>query len=104
MAIEQGFIFKFAQHHEFLTSFWNVGENGHSTSTVLGLTSQKSNSQPQNGRHGVFIPFQPISVGRPLELDIKCTETGHCKRTFGIRHSMEFGIRPLEIGIINSVR
>ena len=45
-----------------------------------------------------------ISVGRPSELDIRCTETGHCKRTFGIRHSMEFGIRPLEIGIINSVR
>ena len=58
MALEQGFIFKFAQHHEFLTSFWNVGENGHSTSTVLGLTTQKSNSQPQNGRYGVFIPFQ----------------------------------------------
>ena len=45
-----------------------------------------------------------ISVGRPLELDIKCTETGHCKRTFGIRHSMEFGIRPLEIDIITSAR
>ena len=45
-----------------------------------------------------------IGVGRPLELDIKCTETGHCKRTFGIRHSMEFGIRPLEIGIMNSVK
>ena len=60
MALEQGFIFKFAQHHEFITSFWNVGENGHSTSTVLGLTTQKSNSQPQNGRHGVFIPFQPL--------------------------------------------
>ena len=60
MAIEQGFIFKFAQHHEFISSFWNVGENGHSTSTVLGLTTQKSNSQPQNGRHGLFIPFQPL--------------------------------------------
>ena len=60
MALEQGFIFKFAQHHEFLTSFWNVGENGHSTSTVLGLTTQKSNSQPQNGRYGVFIPFQSL--------------------------------------------
>ena len=46
-------------------------------------------------------PCEWISVGRPLELDIKCTEIGHCKRTFGIRHSMEFGIRPLEIGIIN---
>ena len=34
-----------------------------------------------------------------MELDIKCTETGHCKRTFGIRHSMEFGRGPLEIGI-----
>ena len=51
-----------------------------------------------------FVELVGISVGRPLELDIKCTETGHCKRTFGIRHSMEFGIRPLEIGIMNSVK
>ena len=60
MALEQGFIFKFAQHHEFITSFWNVGENGHSTSTVLGLTSRKSNSKPQTGIYGVLIPFQPL--------------------------------------------
>ena len=60
MALEQGYISKVAQHQEFITSFWNVGENGHSTSTVLGLTSQKSNSQPQNGRYGVLIPFQPL--------------------------------------------
>ena len=45
-----------------------------------------------------------ISVGRPLELDIKRTEIQHCKSTFGIRPSIEFGIRPLEIDIINSVR
>ena len=60
MALEQGYISKVAQHQEFITSFWNVGKNGHSTSTVLGLTSQKSNSQPQNGRYGVLIPFQPL--------------------------------------------
>ena len=52
---------KVTQHKEFITSFWNVGESGHSTSTVLGLTSQKSNSQPQNGRVGVFIPFKPLT-------------------------------------------
>ena len=60
MALEQGYIFMVAQHQEIITSFWNVGESGHSTSTVLGLTFQKSNSQPQNVRHGVFIPFQPL--------------------------------------------
>ena len=84
MALKQGFIFKFAQHHEFITSFWNVGENGHSPSTVLGLTFQKSNSQPQNVRHGVFIPFQPlmewcfdcgwaVPVGNVKQLWIKVT-------------------------------
>ena len=26
----------------------------------LGLTSQKSDSQPQNGRYGLFIPFQSL--------------------------------------------
>ena len=59
MAMEQGYIFKVAQHQEFITSIWNVGKNGHSTSTVLGLTSQKSNSQPQNGRRGVFVHSFP---------------------------------------------
>ena len=57
MALEQGFIFKVAQHQEIITSFCNMGESGHSTRTVLGLTSQKSISRPQNRRHGVFIPF-----------------------------------------------
>ena len=38
-------------------------ENGHSTNTVLGLTSSKSNTQPQNGRYGVLIPFQPLIEG-----------------------------------------
>ena len=45
-----------------------------------------------------------ISVGRPLELDIEGSKTRHCKRTFGIRHRVEFGIRPLEIDIKNSTR
>ena len=49
-------------------------------------------------------PKNWIGVGRPLELDIKCTETGHCRRTFGIRHRMEFGMGPLEIGIMNYFR
>ena len=43
-----------------------------------------------------------IGVGRPLELDIEGSKTRHCKRTFGIRHRVEFGIRPLEIDIKNS--
>ena len=45
-----------------------------------------------------------IGVGRPLELDIEGSKTRHCKRTFGIRHRIEFGIRPLEIDIITSAR
>ena len=40
MALEQGF-FEVAQHQEFITSFWNVGENGHSNSTAIGLPYQK---------------------------------------------------------------
>ena len=50
-----------------------------------------------------WLCFQGISVGRPLELGIKGLKTWHCNRTFGIRHNIEFGIRPLEIGIINFV-
>ena len=32
-----GIYFEVTQHQEFITSFWNVGENGHSNSTALGL-------------------------------------------------------------------
>ena len=60
MAIEQGFIFWGAKHQEFMTRFWNMGESGHCNSTAIGLPSRKSNSQPQNGGDGVFIPFQPL--------------------------------------------
>ena len=55
-----GIYFKVAQHQEFMTSFCNMGENGHSNSTALGFPSQKSNSQPQNWTHGVLILFQPL--------------------------------------------
>ena len=37
MALEQGFHFKVAQHREFRTSFWNVGEIGHSNGRALGF-------------------------------------------------------------------
>ena len=54
----------------------------------------------------IFLPIlgllRRIGVGRPLELDIEGSKTRHCKRTFGIRHRVEFGIRPLEIDIKNS--
>jgi len=32
-----GIYFEVVQHQEFITSFWNVGENGHSNSTALGI-------------------------------------------------------------------
>ena len=60
MASKQGFIFKVAQQQEFITSFYNVGESGHSNKTALGFPCQKSNSQPDDGRHGFVIPFQPL--------------------------------------------
>ena len=41
MALEQEFIFMVAQNQEIITSFWNVGESGHSISTALGLPYQK---------------------------------------------------------------
>jgi len=37
MALEQGFHFEFAQNQEFRTSFWNVGEIGHSNGRALGF-------------------------------------------------------------------
>ena len=33
--------FEVTQHQEFITSFWNVGENGHSNKTAKGLQYQK---------------------------------------------------------------
>ena len=77
MALEQGYIFMVAQHQEIITSFWNVGESGHSTSTVLGLTFQKSNSQPQNVRHGVFIPFQGLEIPAPHRMRMGTPSRGY---------------------------
>ena len=50
-----GIYFEVTQHQEFITSFWNVGENGHSNKTAKGLQYQK---QQQSHSANILLPKQ----------------------------------------------